>query len=441
MEIRERKNLILFIMSYVVNNIASGVMYDTYVNYMQEVARPIATSFWSFYGYASFLSAALLLLIPKIGYKKLLALCSLSNGFAFLIAVYGRSTSLLQLATLMALIGVQLHFIILAPYVSAYTETMEDHGIAWYTRTYYLGYIGYFLSTYLGGVLVVRNFSKNAKIAYSVAKEATCYIGDMSTDFYSSYLEANKEVLIFVAIISFLALVPVLFIKEYKEDYAKVEDSSKKLSLSEKTSSALKILLNRDARIYITFWILISFAMGLFTSYYTVFLNRNLHIDKATSSLMVSISYIAIVLFLFFTPYVVKKIGRVGTIAFAVLLSVPFMIVIGAGKHFGAMTIPVVGTALFIRAGLANLSSPVESSLAMSIVPKNLRPAYTALINFLAGIISVLSGIFTGKILFVNQSGYEYAYYIAAVLYGLAGFLILLILKKYNQEEEEEKEN
>ena len=208
---------------------------------------------------------------------------------------------------------------------------------------------------------------------------------------YPYYLEGNRKVLIIIALISLFSLIPVSFIKELPKDYKKIEKNEENIGLKEKIKATVKVLLNRDARIYIGFWSLISFAMGLFKSYHTVFLNRNLHIDKATSSLMVSISYIAIILFMLFTPYVVRKIGRVGTISFSVLMSVPFMIIIGAGKYFGAMTIPIVGAALFVRAGLANLSSPAESSLAMSIVPKNLRPGYAALINFLAGIISVLS--------------------------------------------------
>ena len=54
---RQKRNLILFIVSYVINNLASGILYDTYVNYLQEVSLPTATSFWAFYGYATFLSA------------------------------------------------------------------------------------------------------------------------------------------------------------------------------------------------------------------------------------------------------------------------------------------------------------------------------------------------------------------------------------------------
>ena len=59
----------MFIISYALNNLVSGIIYDTYVNYMQEMARSVATSFWAFYGYATFISALMLLLIPKTGYK------------------------------------------------------------------------------------------------------------------------------------------------------------------------------------------------------------------------------------------------------------------------------------------------------------------------------------------------------------------------------------
>ena len=60
---REKWNLTMFIISYILNNLVSGVLYDTYVNYLQEVSLSIATSFWAFYGYATFISAAVLLLV------------------------------------------------------------------------------------------------------------------------------------------------------------------------------------------------------------------------------------------------------------------------------------------------------------------------------------------------------------------------------------------
>ena len=88
---RQKRNLILFIVSYVINNLASGILYDTYVNYLQEVSLPTATSFWAFYGYATFLSAFILLLAPKSGYKKLLLFCAAATSAAFFCVVYIKS--------------------------------------------------------------------------------------------------------------------------------------------------------------------------------------------------------------------------------------------------------------------------------------------------------------------------------------------------------------
>ena len=69
---REKRNLILFIISYILNNLVSGILYDTYVSYLQEVSPDIAVSFWAFYGYATFISALMLLIVPKAGYKVLI---------------------------------------------------------------------------------------------------------------------------------------------------------------------------------------------------------------------------------------------------------------------------------------------------------------------------------------------------------------------------------
>ena len=429
----EKRNILFFIISYVINNLASGVLYDTFVNYLQEVQVSIATSFWAFYGYATFISALLMLLVPKIGYKKLLLFCSLSTSFAFFGVVFMQKVVILYLATLLALVGVQLHFIMLSPFIACYSEHLGKEGMNWYTRTYYMGYIGYFLATYLGGALVVKAFAHFAQIPYGLAQEKTRYISEMTADMYQYYMQGNETVLFFVGCIALASILPVLLIKERKEDYQKENETH--ISLKEKWQGYGKLLLNRSARTYLIYWALISFAMGLFTSYYTVYLNRILHIDKATSSLMVSISYIAIVVFMFFTPKCAEKLGKVGTIFFTLVASIPFMLLIGLGNHFGNFVVPVVGFALFVRAGLANLSSPVDSSLSMDVVPKEMRPIYTSLVNFVAGIISILSGHFTGSFLFVEQSGYQKAYFIAAILYALAAFVLYRGLHPFNHKE------
>ena len=353
--------------------------------------------------------------------------------------VYIKSEAVFYLSTLLALTGVQLHFIMLAPYVAAYTSSAGSKSIDWYTRTYYMGYVGYFLTTFLGGAATVKLFSAHAGVTYEKARELTEYITDVTGSTKAAYLDGNRDILIITGIVTMLSMIPIFFIKEEREDFTATDSrQDAKQSFKEKAHDIITVLFRKDALMYLLYWALISFAMGLFTSYYTVFLNRNLHIDKATSSLLVSISYAAIVIFMLFTPYAVKKLGTVGTICFTVLLSVPFMLIIANGDHFGKAMIPMVGLGLFMRAGLANLGSPAESSLSMMIAPKDLRPAFTSVVNFMAGIVSIISGNFTGKILFVTQEGYRTAYYIAAVLYFLAALVMITLFKKYNREEEEQ---
>lgn len=437
---RSKRNLILFILSYLLNNLISGILYDTFVNYLQEVALPIATSFWAFYGYATFIAAGILLLVPKSGYKKLLLFCAVACSAAFFAVIYLKSEIVFYITTLLALTGIQLHYVMLAPFVATYTQHAGDRDIDWYTRTYYVGYIGYFLTTYLGGVFTVKMFSLRAGETYEAARKLTEYIADVTPEIKAAYLKGNEDVLLITGIIAAIAIIPVLLIKEEKHDYIDISENKEKLAISERMKEIGKVLFHKDALFYLAYWTIISFAMGLFTSYYTVFLNRNLHIDKATSSLLVSLSYIGIVVFMLLTPYCVRKLGIVGTICFTLFGSIPFMLLIANGDAFGRGMIPVVGIALFMRAGLANLGSPAESALSMAIMPKSLKAAYQSLVNFVSGIVSIISGHFTGQILFVNQEGYRTAYYIAAVLYAVAGAILIIGLrKKYNKKTVDEE--
>lgn len=144
-------------------------------------------------------------------------------------------------------------------------------------------------------------------------------------------------------------------------------------------------------------------------------------------------------IFLLFTSAVVRKFGQIVTLGGVALLSVPFMLLIANGDKFGRFTVPVVGVALFMRSGLINLSSPVDSALSMELVPDRLRPAFASLINLAAGGVSILSGWFTGNILFVEQEGYRTAYYIASAIYVVACVLLMEGLWKYNRPTQKEE--
>lgn len=431
---KNRWNLIMFIISYTINNIISGIVYDVYINYLQDTSESLAKSFWSYYGYSAFVGAFLLLFISKIGYKKIVIFCSLACSITLIAAAYFKETYIFYISTLFILTGIQLHFSVLSPYIATYAEFKEK--IKWFSRAFYIGYVGFFLSTYLGGYFVVRLFAKYIGKNFHEAKEITATVLEMDSVTKGLYIDSMGKILMISGIISLLALIPAFLIKEEKEDYSYQKKEKHKLT---EIKSNLKKLMKKNTVVYLIYWGLTNFGMGLFTSYFTVFLNRVLYIDKATSSLLVSISYGAMVIFMLFTDKCVKKFGQVVTLVGTSLMAIPFMLLIAQGDRFGNNMVWVVGISLFMRAGLMNLSSPIDSSFSMEIVEPELRPIYASIINFIAGIASIISGYYTGKYLFVNLEGYREAYYIAAGIYGVASLIFILNFMKYNRVSSEEE--
>lgn len=431
---KNRWNLIMFIISYTINNIISGIVYDVYINYLQDTSESLAKSFWSYYGYSAFVGAFLLLFISKIGYKKIVIFCSLACSVTLIAAAYFKETYIFYISTLFILTGIQLHFSVLSPYIATYAEFKEK--IKWFSRAFYIGYVGFFLSTYLGGYFVVRLFAKYIGKNFHEAKEITATVLEMDSITKGIYIDSMGKILMISGIISLLALIPAFLIKEEKEDYIYQKKEKHKLT---EIKSNLKKLMKKNTVVYLIYWGLTNFGMGLFTSYFTVFLNRVLYIDKATSSLLVSISYGAMVIFMLFTDKCVKKFGQVVTLVGTSLMAIPFMLLIAQGDRFGNNMVWVVGISLFMRAGLMNLSSPIDSSFSMEIVEPELRPIYASIINFIAGIASIVSGYYTGKYLFANLEGYREAYYIAAGIYGVASLIFILNFMKYNRVSSEEE--
>ena len=418
-------NIWMFILSFVLSNIISGVIYDTYVNYLQEVARPVATSFWSYYGYATFISAMMLLLVNRIGYKRILIFCPITSFGAMISIIYGNSELLYKLMTVLSLVGLQLHYAVLAPYIAAHTSKLDK--TLWYSRTYWIGYAGWTLMTYIGGALTVSRFAARSGTTFSQAQELTKHIEGLTPLLRNFYIKANMDVLFLTAVIAALSAIPVVLIKELEEDYRFTQDGHQRDTLSYRMKMVYGVIKNKKAVAYTIYWALINFGMGLFTPYYTVFLNRNLHIDRASASLLVSISYMAVVIFIIFTPLAVKKFGQTMTLAGVLFLSIPFMLLIANGDRFGILMIPVVGISLFMRSGLANLGSPIDSSLPMEIVSKDMRTTMSCLLSVVAGLASIVSGWFTGGYLFIDESGYKAAYYLAAGIYFVACIIILIV--------------
>ena len=141
-----------------------------------------------------------------------------------------------------------------------------------------------------------------------------------------------------------------------------------------------------------------------------------------------------------FAPWLEKKLGSIVSISVMTLSCTPLMLLMAKGNIFGSNVAIAIGIVLFLRSGLANASMPVQQSLQMALVPKNLRPAFSSLTTIVNAVVGIGVGLFTSLFLLKDPSGYAIAYYIAAAFYIVACILLLILKKKYNRIMEKESE-
>ena len=160
--------------------------------------------------------------------------------------------------------------------------------------------------------------------------------------------------------------------------------------------------------------------------------------------MLVTLQTLAMCIFMMFSPWLVKKFGRVVSIGGLASISIPFMLIIGNGDKFGSMMVLAVGAGLFFRSGFMNAANPIVQSLPMEFVTKELRPAYSSIIFVSQSVATTLAGFFTAGFLFNDKffgnSGYRIAYYVTAVMYTIAIVIMLTqFTKKFNRPQTDDK--
>ncbi|NEU05415.1 MULTISPECIES: MFS transporter [Clostridium] len=426
---RYKHNSNMFIISYIFMGIMSGMAFDALVTFLNQAAPSVAASYSTYMGIATLLTAGLVALAPKLGYKKILISGPVLTILALVLVNVTGNTFVIMFVTLSLLAGVVLFDAILPPFLTQYTSVEERDKV--FSRTLYTNVIGMTLATFSGGMLIVSRFASRLGITYGEAKSLSANIDGFTEAQNFAYTLAHKDVLLMFLIVGVLALLPLLLLKEVKADYEVSTEGDTKQKID------WKVLGNKYALLYLVYNFLTRFGASLITPYFSVFLGT-LGIDRSTVSTLVTAQYAAMVIFMIFSPWLSKTFGRVVSIGALAALSIPFMLIIGNGDKFGSMMVLAVGIGLFFRSGLMNAANPIVQSLPMEFVTKELRPAYSSIIFLSQAVAQTLAGIFTAAFLFnsafFGQGGYRIAYYITAVIYSIATIIILTqFTKKFNR--------
>lgn len=428
MEMQKRSifNSWMFIIAYIFMGVLGGVALDTMVTFLDASAatKGIAASMSIIMGIGFYGGAALLLIVPKLGYKKVLAFSPIAFiGGTFLITK-SSSVMLVAIAASVIMIGVCMFDAILSPFLSCYTT--EENREKIFSTTLWTNILGMIVGTWSGGKLISHRFASRLGVGYAEAKVLTEKIADFNPTQLQAYVGAHKDALLIYAIVAAMTLIPILLIKEIPQDYRKVKKETK-----EKMN--WKAFLNKYIVLFVLFAFLIRLGASLITPYFSVFLSR-MGIDRATISSLISYQYFAMVMFIFVSPWIVKKLGRVVSLGGLALVSIPFMLIIANGAAFGSHMVMAVGTGLFLRSGFMNAAMPVQQALPMEFVSKEARPAYNAVIYVAQGIAQVVAGVLGKQFIFSLQNGYAKAYYVTGVIYIIASVILLVVFtKKYNR--------
>jgi MFS family permease len=112
-------------------------------------------------------------------------------------------------------------------------------------------------------------------------------------------------------------------------------------------------------------------------------------------------------------PALARRFGMLRTAIAAQVLSLPFLVTLGAEDR-----LPVAVAAFWARATLMQAATPLVQTFVMEALPASLRARSTSLITLVWNCGWAFSATVSGII--IQRFGYHVPFYITAVLYGLA---------------------
>src|SRR5262249_12255117 len=123
-------------------------------------------------------------------------------------------------------------------------------------------------------------------------------------------------------------------------------------------------------------------------------------------------------------PAVARRFGKLRTAVGSELLSLPFLVTLGAESHLSI----AVG-AFLVRATLMQGATPLLNAFVMDVLPPELRARSSSLVNLLWNVGWAISATLAGAIL--ERFGYSVPFYCTAGLYLTAAVTFYRAFRGY----------
>lgn len=429
---RYKRNVIIYLGIYGILGTVTGITNDAALSYYKIVAPQLISSLNIFNAVTAILMSLMIATVHKIGYRKILlilppmtaifmALTCMTNNEIVIMCAYTISWTAIGVYDLM-------YPLMWTSYVPGKIRTKM------FSIVMIVNLITQTICTFLGGKAIVWFFSIMQGISYHDASVLSGRPELLRGVELANYTNSYRWLLLITAAVTMLAFVLALFVKDVPSDY-RSEESEKHNTRADKLAMYKK-LLNRKTIMWIAYIAGIQLGARLVAVYVPIYLNNYLHIPRDITSTINTFVQAAMLIGYIFAPFLEKKMGAIVSVAAGTLTCVPVMLLLANGRHLGSgmFLFVIVGILLFLRTGLANATMPIQQEVQMVIVDKDLRPAFTGVVQIAYAVVGIIDGLFTGLYLFNTTDGYANAYYIAAVIYVVASVLLLVnFAKKYNR--------
>lgn len=437
-EMRDKRNCYVFILCYALLGAVTGVTNNSFMSYLDLVTPNLVKGLNIYTAIATLIMSVLLLYVHRLGYKKISIYSATIAIVGLLITLFVHQTGVVAFAFIFIQIGVGVFDYLYPMVLTSYSP--DEIRVSMFSKMMYVNLITQSIVTFFGGKLVVYVFSLLQHVSYSEASLLSENPAHMQGAMLANYIAAYRYPIYLAIVFAVLALICALLLKEQQSDYAETEEELQKRKATK--LSNMKLLFRKDIMLWILYLGLIQAGALLIMPYLPIYLNDFLHIGRGTVSTIITLQTLAMVIGFILSPWLEKKMGSILSNGILTLLCVPLMIIMANGTMFGSNTALVIGIILFLRSGLANATNPIQQSLQMTFVPKDLRPALTAMTTIISSVVGIVVGLFTRYFLLQTSAGYGQAYYLTAIFYTIASLMLMICFtKKYNRRFEKGEED
>jgi MFS family permease len=320
------------------------------------------------------------MLAERWGRRRTLILGALLDGAGLALRVILPVPGLILGAGLLSGSGQALLAIAAAPFLTEHSTPRERTHLfsAFFANSLIAGVVGSLLGGWLPGVVLALPFTPRLGAA-----------------------AAYRVTLLFGAALALLAATPLARLGDLKEE--RIEGARAHVTREDR-GKLIPITLNA---------LLIGMGAGLVIPFMNLYFATRFHSTSGQIGVLFSIASVSTAIAALLGPAIARRFGKLRTATASELLSLPFLVTLGAEQRLA-----VAAGAFWIRASLMQAAAPLLQAFVMESLPSALRPRASSLINMVWNIGWALSATLAGVV--IEHFGYAVPFYFTAALYLLA---------------------